>query len=129
MADIVFPGSNAGNPLNVGALPSNNDLVMYKGDYFELLLILKDSGGTPLVLAGQTPKAFLKSDYDDYMPKQFTCTITGVAGQIRIFMSSAVTSTLIPGSYIYDFQITNALGETRTYMAGDVTVINEVTDA
>lgn len=128
MADIVFPGSNAGNPLNSGALPSNNDLVMYKGDYFEMFITLKDSNGDPLVLTGQTPLAYLKSDYDDYMPKQFTCAVTGVPGQVRIFMSSAVTSTLIPGSYIYDFQITNTLGETRTYMAGDVTVYNEVTD-
>lgn len=127
MADIVFPGSSASSTLNSGAMPSNNDLVVYKGDYVELLVTLSDAGGSPLNLAGSTPKAQLKSDYADRSPKEFTCTLTGVPGQVRIFLSSTVTSQLLPGSYIWDFQVTSASGETRTYLAGDVSVNNEVT--
>jgi len=127
MADIVFPGSSPSNTLNSSAMPSNNDLVIYKGDFVELLVTLTDAGGAPLDLTGATPRAQLKSDYSDRSPKEFSCTTTATPGQVRIFLSSTVTSELLPGSYIWDFQITSAGGETRTYLAGDVTVNNEVT--
>ncbi len=126
MADIVFPGST-GTVLNSTALPSNNDLVIYKGDFVELIITLKDSGGTPLDLVGTTPKASLKTDYSDRQPKDFTCTLTGNTGQVRIYMPSSITSNLVPGSYIWDFQVTFSANDTRTYLAGDVTVYNEVT--
>ena len=48
-------------------------------------------------------------------------------GVVEVFLPSSVTSTLLPGSYIYDFQITFTDGNTRTYLAGDVTVYPEVT--
>lgn len=127
MADIVYAGADAGTPLNQAALPANNDLVIYKGDYVRLLVTVRDSTGNAINLTGTTPKAVLKSDYTDRDPKPFACTIKGL-GQVEIFLSSAVTSTLLPGSYIWDFQITFADSQTRTYLAGDVTVYNEVTE-
>jgi uncharacterized cupin superfamily protein len=128
MADIVYPGQVTGGALNATALPSNTDLVLYKGDYVEILLTLKDSLGAPLNLTGATPKAQLKSDYSDREPKEFTCTVTAAEeGKVRIFLPSSATSELLPGSYIWDFQITAGDGNTRTYLAGDVTVYNEVT--
>ena len=127
MADIVYPGSVAGGPLNSGALPANNDLVLYKGDYLELFVTIKDGSGNPINLTGQTPAAELKAGYGDPSPVSFSCTLTGVTGQVRIFLSSLATTNLLPGSYIWDFQITNGTGETRTYLAGDVTVYDEVT--
>ena len=128
MADIVYPGQATGGALNSTALPSNSDLVVYKGDYVEILLTLKDSVGAPIDLTGATPRAQLKSDYSDRQPKEFNCTVTdALAGKVRVFLSSAVTSELLPGSFIWDFQITSADGNTRTYLAGDVTVYNEVT--
>lgn len=127
MADIVYPGQVAGGPLNSGALPSNNDLVIYKGDYLELFVTIKDSLGAPISLVGSTPEAQLKSDYSDRAPTPFACTLTGTTGQVRIFLSSAITKNLVPGSYIWDFQITSGTGETKTYLSGDVVVYNEVT--
>lgn len=113
--------------MNIGALPTNNDLVIYKGDYVELFLTLKDSTGFPQNITGAVPKAQLKSDYTDPTPIDFNCTLTGVPGQIRIFLGSEVTKDLLPGSYIWDFQVTVG-SQTRTYLAGDVTVYNEVTE-
>ncbi len=128
MADIVNAGQAAAGPLNAGALPSNTDLVIYKGDYLRLIVTVRDSQGSAINLAGSTPKASLKSDYSDRDPKPFACTLTGTPGQVEIFLSSATSSTLLPGNYIYDFQITFLTGETRTYLTGDVTVYNEVTE-
>lgn len=127
MADIVYAGETAGGPLNKEALPANNDLVIYKGDYVRLIVALRDSTNALIDLTGSTPKAQLKSDYTDRDPKEFTCSLTGSPGEVEIFLSSATTSGLLPGSYIWDFQITFADGETRTFLAGDVTVHNEVT--
>jgi hypothetical protein len=126
MADLVFPGST-GTTLNATALPANNDLIIYKGDYVELFVTIKDNLGVAISLSGATPKAQLKADYSDRNPKAFTCTLPGPTGQVRIYLPSTITSTLIPGSYIWDFQVTFANGDTRTYLAGDVTVYNEVT--
>lgn len=129
MADIVNAGATAAGPLNSGALPANTDLVIYKGDFVRLLVTVKDSGGLAVDLTGAVPKASLKSDYNDRNERPFECTIVGspTLGQIEVFLPSTLTSTLLPGSYIYDFQITFVDGNTRTYLTGDVTVYPEVT--
>lgn len=126
MADIVYPGSVSGN-LNSDAMPANQDLSIYKGDYVELFVTVKDAAGVPVSLAGSTPAAQLKTSYTDSSPINFVCSITGTPGQVRIFLSSATSSSLTPGGYIWDFQVTDSGGNTRTYLAGDVNVFNEVT--
>lgn len=127
MADIVYPGAPAGTALNASAMPSNQDLIIYRGDYVELFVTVKDAAGVPLVLTGATPKAQLMTGYGQGTPVDFTCTLTGTVGQVRIYLSSATSSSLTPGDYIWDFQITNSTAQTRTYLAGDVTVLDEVT--
>lgn len=126
MADIVNPGAAAGGPLNSGAMPSNQDLVIYKGDFMDLFVTLKDSSNVAINITGATPKAQLKSDYDDVTPIDFTCTLTGTTGQVKISLTSTQSATLVPGDYIWDFQVTQA-GATRTYLQGDVKVYPEVT--
>ena len=126
MADIVNPGQNAGGP--IGALPGNWDIAIYRGDYRTFGVNLKDSNGNPFNLTGYTPKAQLKTGYGDREPVEFTVTVTdAVNGKMQVFISSTVTSLLLPGSYIWDLQVTSSLGETRTYLAGDVTVYDDVT--
>jgi hypothetical protein len=127
MADIVSPGEPAGGPLNSGAMPKNYDMVIYKGDYVELFITLKDPLGAAINLSGFTPKAQLKANYEGPMIKEFACALTATVGQVRIYLSSSVSSSLIPGDYIWDFQITSSGLETRTYLAGDVVVNKEVT--
>jgi hypothetical protein len=128
MADIVKPGESAGGPLNEGAMPANYNLEIYKGDYVELIVTVKSDAGIPVELDGHTAASQLKTNYDDSTPIDFDTAISeGVTGQVRIFLSSAVSSTLAPGDYIWDFQITNPEGNTRTYLTGDVVVYNEVT--
>lgn len=128
MADLVFPGELAGGPLNAGAMPSNQNLEIYKGDYVEILVTVKDENDTPINLTGYTAEAHLRDNYPDATPIEFECTITGITGQVQIFLPSSVSSTLVPGDCIWDFQITDPSGErTRTYLAGDVVVYNEVT--
>lgn len=126
MTDLVFAGKAAGGPLNSDAMPQNYDLVMYRGDTFTIFFTITISG-TPVSLSGSTVRAHLKSNYEDRSPLPFTCTITGTPGQVRMSMPAGTTSNLIPGSYIYDLEVTDAGGSVRTYLAGDVTVENDVT--
>lgn len=126
MADIVYAGQQSGGPLNQAALPSNYDLVIYRGDYVSLQLTIENTDATPMDLTGATPKAVLKSDYTDQYERPFECTISE-GNKVHIFLSSPVCSTLLPGTYIWDFQITFANGQTRTFLAGDVKVYDEVT--
>lgn len=128
MADIVNPGTVAGGPLNQGAMPGNYDLVIYKGDYVDIRVTVKDEVGNPINLTGYTPKAQLRTNYDAVSAIDFTTTLVSpTAGQVKIYLSSATSSTLVPGPYIWDFQVADPSGEVRTYLTGDVTVYNEVT--
>lgn len=127
MADIVRPGAPAGGPLNQGAMPQNYDLAIYKGDYVELFLNIKDSNGDPVDLTGHTPSAQLKKSYDDSSPVNFECSVTAVPGQVKIFLPSTASASLTPGDYIWDVQIAASGGRVRTYLTGDVVVYNEVT--
>ena len=49
-------------------------------------------------------------------------------GDIRVYLSSAISSMLNPAKdYIWDLQTTNYKGDVKTWVTGDVDVLNEVT--
>lgn len=128
MADVVFPGQIPGGVIGQQLLPSNYDLVIYRGDYFPLTLTLKTTGGAALNLTGYTAKAQIRAGYtknsDAY---NFTVTFTGTPGEVSLVLPSSISTLMAPGSYIWDFQLTDPAGNVRTYLAGDVTVYDEVT--
>lgn len=128
MADIVFPGATAGGPLGSDYLPSNYDLVLYRGDYFSMNITVKDNAGTPINLTGYTAKSQIRTSYDAVSAYDATCTITDPTnGKVSITFPSSVMTTVTPGDYIWDFQVTQPDGNVRTFLAGDVKVYGEVT--
>lgn len=127
MADIVFPKQAVSGVLGQEFLPSNYDLVLYRGDYFPMTVTLKDANGTALNLTGYTAKAQIKTGFTDTLPYNFTTTIDAANGKVTLILTSAVSETIPGGSYIWDFQVTDGSGNVRTYLAGDVTVYDEVT--
>lgn len=134
MADIVYPGETPGGVLGTGLLPGNYDLVIYKGDQFPMTVVLKNPDGTVLDLTGYTGKASIRTTYTDAATYEFTISgsgaggVLGTDGKVNVVLTSAVSATLLPGDYIWDFQLTSPDGlSTRTYLAGDVKVYDEVT--
>lgn len=125
MADIVFPGMATNYSLQ--QLPANYDLSLYKGDYFQTSIVIKDSTGSPVNLTGYTAKCSVRSGYDAVESFDATCTITAIDGKVDILFPSSVTEQLDAGDYIWDFQVTNPDGNVRTYLTGDVKIWNEVT--
>jgi len=126
MADIVFPGQPAG-VLGQDQLPSNYDLVLYRGDYFSTSVVIKDSNDTPINLNGYTAESSIRQSFSSVSSFDATCTITPSAGRVDILFPSSVVEEITAGSYVWDFQVTNPDGNVRTYLAGDVTVYDEVT--
>lgn len=128
MADLVYTGAPAGGPINSSAMPSNFDMVIYKGDAVEFFVNVKNNSGTAVNLTGKTVKAQLRPTYNGPVVAEFTCTLADpVNGRIRVYLPTTVTSSLLPASYIWDLQSTDATGDNRTYLTGDVVVTNEVT--
>jgi hypothetical protein len=126
MADIVYPGDTPGGTLGIGFLPANYDLIIYRGDYFPISVTIRDSNNVALNLTGYTAEALIKPDYASATTYAFTATITAATGKVDLLLPSTVSATLVPGSYIWDFQLTDPSGNVRTYIAGDVTVYDEV---
>lgn len=126
MTDTVFPGQPAG-VLGEESLPANYDLVLYKGDYFNTSVVIKDNAGVVINLTGYTAKCSIKSSFSAVSSFDATCTIIALSGLVDIVFPSSVTEDIPAGSYVWDFQVTNPSGNVRTYLAGDVTVYGEVT--
>jgi hypothetical protein len=126
MTDIVFPDLTSG-VLGRESLPYNYDLELYKGDYFSTSIVLKDSTGTVLNLTGYTSECSIRQTYNSVVAYAATCTIEEAEGRIDVLFPSSLTETIVAGDYVWDFQVTNPGGNVRTYLAGDVTVFDEVT--
>ncbi len=126
MADIVYPGQPAG-VLNQEQLPSNYDLALYKGDYFQTSVVIKDNTGDPINLSGYTAKCSIRENYTSVESFDADCTITPAEGRVDILFPTSIMETLEAGEYIWDFQVTNPDGNVRTYLTGDVKVWDEVT--
>jgi hypothetical protein len=126
MADIVYPGQLAGGPIGAAYLPANYDLVLYRGDYISMSVTIKDSLGVPLNLTGHTAKCSIRASYTSASSYDATCTVDAANGKVLVEFLSSVTTDIVAGDYIWDFQTTIA-GNNRTYFAGDVKVLGEVT--
>ncbi len=128
MADLVYTGKTDATLLNASAMPTNADMQIYKGDYVEIFVTVKDSLDVPLSLTDITPRASLKVDYSSTESTPFICTKTGEPGEVRIYLPSSVSATLSNSSYIWDFELVNLDDDSRTYLTGDVTVLSQVTN-
>jgi hypothetical protein len=127
MADIVFTGETPSAVIGQDEMPNNVDIKIYKGDYYEWFISLQDSLGNGVDISQDTPKAQLRETYEASNAVELDCQVD-VDGDIRVYLSSAVSSTLDPTKdYIWDLQTTNYRGDTKTWVTGDVDVQNEVT--
>lgn len=127
MADIVYPGQAPLGTIGSEFLPKNIDIVLYRGDYLEFFVVFTDFQGTPLDLNGYTPKVQFRTFYGAPDPVTVPSSLVDNNSRVRVYVSSAVTAGLSLTDYIWDLQITNALGDVRTLVTGDVKVQDEVT--
>lgn len=87
---------------------SINLIVEKNSDYSTELTITNDSNGVPLNLAGYTAAAKMKKSYTSSTEYNINVEfLDRVAGVIRLFLSSAETSQIPSGRYVYDVLLTS----------------------
>ena len=104
-----------------------------QGSQYTTQIIWADSSGNPIDLTGYTAAMQLRFQAASPNPASLNLTssnggitITPLAGEMDILMTSAQTGALDPGFYVYDLEI--ALGSVVTrIIQGQITVSAQVT--
>lgn len=109
------------------AQPADQDLIITRGDT-ETLVVNIATDGTAINITGRTYRAQIRSTQDSTTIKaSFTCTVTdGANGQVTCVLSAADSADLTPGLHYWDLE-ENASGIISTILAGNVTVLADVT--
>jgi hypothetical protein len=110
------------------AQPADQDLILTRGDTETLVVTITSDGSTAVDITGRTYKAQIRSTQDSTTIKaSFTCTVTGGAsGQVTCVLSATSSAALSAGLYFWDLE-ENASGVISTILAGNVTVLADVT--
>ena len=110
------------------AQPADQDLIITRGDTETLVVTITSDGSTAVNITGRTYKAQIRSTQDSTTIKaSFTCTVTGAAsGQVTCVLSATSSAALSAGLYFWDLE-ENASGVISTILAGNVTVLADVT--
>jgi len=107
------------------------NLVFYQGDDYELVFRLKNKGtGTPVNLTGAVPKADIRITPPDTTVKvSFTATLLSPTdGTVRLALTGTQTAALAAGQpLVYDAQLKWPDNKVKTYLAGTINVLPEVT--
>ena len=110
------------------AQPADQDLTITRGDTETIVVTLTTDGTTPIDITGRTYRAQIRSTQDSTTIKaSFTCTVTsGPNGQVTCVLAAVDSATLSSGLYYWDLEET-ASGVVSTILAGNVTVLADVT--
>jgi len=110
------------------AQPADQDLIITRGDTETLVVTITTDGSTAVDITGRTYLSQIRSQQDSTTIKaSFTCTVTsGAAGQVTCVLSATSSATLSAGLYFWDLQ-ENASGVISTILAGNITVLADVT--
>lgn len=111
------------------AAPAAYNITFTQGDDVSETFTFKDSTGAAINVTGYTFAAMMrKTPADTTIVATFSFAITsGSGGTVNMTLAKTVTAGLTPGVYVYDLQWTDLSGNVRTMLAGQVTVLAEVT--
>ena len=122
--------------------PAQCDIQLYRGDYFEMTLRLREgtingstyAPGAYLDLTGWQPKAEIRASVDSTGPPLATFTtevmdqeIAGTKGGVHVFLPADTTAALTATNAVWDVQLTDTLDRVYTYLRGTVTITKDVT--
>jgi len=110
------------------AQPADQDLIITRGDTETIVVTIQDDNGTAINITGRTYRAQIRTSQDSTTVRgSFTCTVTsGASGQVTCVLAAADSATLTAGNYFWDLE-ENASGVISTILAGNVTVLADVT--
>jgi hypothetical protein len=110
------------------AVPATQNLTITRGDTETLLLTITTDGVTPVDITGRVYTCqFRNSPDDNAIAAEAVCSVTdGPNGQVTAVFAATETDDLDPGYFYWDLQ-ENASGVISTILAGQVTVLADVT--
>jgi len=104
------------------------DLTLVRGDTFERqTFVMQDSSGAHIDFTGYTALAQVRAAAN--APGVILEFTTGVNADGDAFIEATAEQTSATGalpSGVWDLQLTSPSGRNRTYLAGDVTIIQDV---
>jgi hypothetical protein len=98
------------------------NLVIAQGTTFNADIDLVDSADQIYDLTGYTVASQMRKNYTSSAAVTFTCTTNGSGGKIFLSLNADLTSTIEPGRYLYDVEITSPGGVKTRVVEGIVTV-------
>lgn len=105
-----------------------SNLYVDQGTDFSAIVTLKNQDGTTLNLTGFTVASQFRKSYQSSSATNFTVTIYNAAqGKIRMQLPAATSSSLLPGRYLYDVEITSPTNERKRALEGIVVLTPEIT--
>jgi hypothetical protein len=110
------------------AQPADQDLTITRGDTETLVVTITTDGSTAVDITGRTYRAQIRTQQDSTTIKaSFTCSVTdGAAGKVTCTLSATSSAALSAGLYFWDLE-ENASGVISTILAGNITVLADVT--
>lgn len=98
------------------------NLVVDQGSTFSAVIDLVDANGLVFNLTGYSVAAQMRKNYTSSTAVTFTTSHDGVGGQITLSLPANTTSTIEPGRYLYDVEISTSGGVITRVVEGIVTV-------
>lgn len=104
------------------------EITIEQGATFSTTVNVEDAYYNPVDLTGYTASSQMRKSYYSSTAYPITATVTGTAnGEITMSITSANTSSLTPGRYVYDLIIDDGANTVTRVVEGIATVLPSVT--
>lgn len=112
------------------AFPGTYNFSYYRGDLFEFVVRPKNSNGSNFDLADYSAN-FVIANQRGSSGTQYPCNavVNATTDIVTCTITPAVGRTLVPGTYVYDVQITDGPTVVYTLLTGTVSVTDDISGA
>jgi hypothetical protein len=105
-----------------------SNLYIDAGSTFSAIITVRGSDGNPINLIGFTVASQIRKSYGSLNAYSFTTSVYDAAtGKVRILLPAETSSSIKPGRYLYDIEITSSIGEKLRVLEGIVLITPEIT--
>ena len=104
------------------------EITIEQGATFSTTVNVEDAYYNPINLTGYSASSQMRKSYYSSSATNITASVTGTSnGEITLSMTSANTSSLTPGRYVYDLVINDGANTVTRVVEGIATVLPSVT--
>jgi hypothetical protein len=109
-------------------LAAFTEITIEQGATFSTTVNVEDAYYNPINLTGYSASSQMRKSYYSSSATNITASVTGTSnGEITLSMTSANTSSLTPGRYVYDLIIDDGANTVTRVVEGIATVLPSVT--